>query len=210
MLRDRLVKMGACEDAVAWVGDRDITAAWAECERADWMLWLAGRVVARPLVVLAACACARTALRYVLAGEDRPRVAIETAERWARGEATIAEVRSAYADAAYAAADACAAAAAYAAAYAATYAAAAAYAATAYAAAYAAADAAAAAAAAVYAAAADAAAAATAAYAATAAAAVYAAAAYAAAARTKSLSHSAGLVRKHITAAMIEEGWAKP
>ena len=120
MLRDRLVKMGACEDAVAWVGDRDITAAWAECDRADWMLWLAGRVVARPLVVLAACACARTALRYVLAGEDRPRVAIETAERWARGEATIAEVRSAYAVAAYAAADACAAAAAYAAAYTAT------------------------------------------------------------------------------------------
>ena len=104
MLRDRLIKMGACEDAVAWVGDRDITAAWAECQRADWMLWLAGRVVARPLVVLAACACARTALRYVLAGEDRPRVAIETAERWARGEATIAEVRSAAAYVAYAAA----------------------------------------------------------------------------------------------------------
>ena len=138
MLRDRLVKMGACEDAVAWVGDRDITAAWAECDRADWMLWLAGRVVARKTVVLAACACARTALRYVLAGEDRPRVAIETAERWARGEATIAEVRSAAAAAAaYAADDA-----AYAAAYAAD---AAAYAADA--AAYAAADAAAAAAA---------------------------------------------------------------
>jgi hypothetical protein len=146
MLRDRLVKMGACEDAVAWVGDRDITAAWAECDRADWMLWLAGRVVARPLVVLAACACARTALRYVLAGEDRPRVAIETAERWARGEATIAEVRSAAAYVAYAAnayaAYAAAAAAAYAAAYAAAaayvaYAAAAAYADAAYAAAYA-------------------------------------------------------------------------
>ena len=107
MLRDRLVKMGACEDAVAWVGDRNITAAWAECQRADWMLWLAGRVVKRPLIVLAACACARTALRYVPTDENRPRVAIETAERWARGEATIAEVRSATADAdayAYAAA----------------------------------------------------------------------------------------------------------
>ena len=102
MLRDRLVKMGACAEAVEWVGGRNITAAWAECERADWMLWLAGRVVAREPVVLAACACARTALRYVLAGEDRPRVAIEMAERWARGEATIAEVRSAAA-AAYAA-----------------------------------------------------------------------------------------------------------
>jgi len=141
MLRDRLVKMGACEDAVAWVGDRDITAAWAECERADWMLWLAGRVVARKTVVLAACACARTALQYVPTGEDRPRVAIETAERWARGEATIAEVRSAAnaanAYAAYAATYAANAYAAYAAAYAANAAAYAAAYAT-YAAAYAA------------------------------------------------------------------------
>ena len=84
MLRDRLVKMGACKEAVAWVGNRDITAAWAECERADWMLWLADRVMARKPVVLAACACARTALQYVPAGEDRPRVAIETTEAWAR------------------------------------------------------------------------------------------------------------------------------
>ena len=99
-MRDRLIKMGACEDAVAWVGERDIAAAWAECERADWMLWLAGRVVAREPVVLAACACARTALQYVPAGEDRPQLAIETAEAWARGEATIAEVRSADAAAA--------------------------------------------------------------------------------------------------------------
>ena len=148
MLRDRLVKMGACKEAVAWVGNRDITAAWAECERADWMLWLADRVMARKPVVLAACACARTALQYVPAGEDRPRVAIETTEAWARGEVTIAEVRTADA-AAYAAAYAAYAAyaaagsalAAYAAA-AAAYAAVAAYVDAAYAA-YAAADAAA-------------------------------------------------------------------
>jgi len=135
MLRDRLVKMGACKEVVAWVGNRDITAAWAECERADWMLWLADRVMARKPVVLAACACARTALQYVPAGEDRPRVAIETTEAWARGEVTIAEVRTAdayaaayaaaYAYAAYAA-YAAAAAYAYAAAYVAAYAAAAA------------------------------------------------------------------------------------
>ena len=74
-------------------------------------------------VVLAACDCAEPALRYVRVGEDRPRKAIETARAWARGEATIEEVRetrraasdaaSAAAATAYAAATASAYAAAY-------------------------------------------------------------------------------------------------
>jgi hypothetical protein len=44
--------------------------------------------VDRSLVVLAACDCARTWLRHVPPGEDRPRLAIETAEAWCRGETT--------------------------------------------------------------------------------------------------------------------------
>jgi len=146
------------------------------------MLWLAIRAgVDRRLVVLAACGCAEPALVHVPAGEDRPRLAVETARRWARGKATIEEVRSASA-AAYAA---------YAAAYAAYAAAYAAASAAASAAAYAAADAAAAAAAAAaYAAsaAADAAVAASAASAAVA----------ADAARSVSLARSADFVRARI------------
>ena len=55
--------------------------------------------------MLAACACAETALKYVKPGEDRPHKAIETARAWARGEASIDDVRKAAyaADAAYAA-----------------------------------------------------------------------------------------------------------
>ena len=167
--QDNLVRLSACNDAVEWAQNYEtFPAAWKACKRGDWMLWLAARSgVDRKVLVLAACACARTALKYVAKGEERPRVAIETAERWARGEVTIAEVIAA-AYAAYAA-------------YA-TYAADAAYAAYA-----------------TYAAAA-------AAYADAAAAATYAAAD----ARIKSFARSATLVRKHITAAMIEEGWAKP
>ena len=78
------------------------------CERGDWMLWYLGKVdVNRRRLVLAACNCARLALPHIRAGEQRPRLAIETAERWARGDATVtlAEVRAA-ADAAYAYADA--------------------------------------------------------------------------------------------------------
>jgi hypothetical protein len=110
---DALHDLDACDDAIAWAEGYDsLDAAWAACERGDWMLWLAGRVAGppgddtrRPLV-LAACACARLALPYIPDGEERPLRAIETAEAWARGDAgvTLEQVRFA-ADDAYDAAD---------------------------------------------------------------------------------------------------------
>jgi hypothetical protein len=125
-------------------------SAWESCPRGDWLLWIAARAgVDRKAIVLAACDCAALALRFVPPCEQRPRIAIATTRKWARGRATIEQVRAA----AYAAAAAAAADAAYAA-YAAADAAYAAYAA--YAAADAAYAAAAAAANAAYAAAANA------------------------------------------------------
>lgn len=50
----------------------------------------------RRLGVWLACAVARTALRYVDAGESRSRLAIEIAEQWTRGLATEDECRAAY------------------------------------------------------------------------------------------------------------------
>ena len=173
LVLDLLKKHNACPEATEWVRASDKPTAreiWESCERGDWALWIAARLeIDRKLIVTAACLCARQSLVHVRPGEDRPRIAIETAERWARGEATIEEVREARRAAAGAAAAAYAAYAAYAAAYAA-----------------AAADAA------------DAAYATDAAYAAAAADAAAAAAA-AAAARRKSLAESARLVRSVIT-----------
>jgi hypothetical protein len=139
-----LKKLRACKEAVAWVEDRNLTTAWAECERGDWMLWLCGKMAdkqgwpMRQQVVLAACACAETVLPIFenkYPDDKRPRNAIEAARKWACGKIDEKELHYAYA-----AADAAAyayAADAYAAAYA--YAADAAYAAyAAYAAAYAA------------------------------------------------------------------------
>jgi len=118
---DALLKLDACADAVKWAKDFDTPdAAWRACRRGDWMLWLAGTMAGKPgskrrkTLVLAACGCARLVRKHILKREDRPRLAIETAERWTRGEATLLEVRKA-ADAAtytvahaaaYAAADA--------------------------------------------------------------------------------------------------------
>ena len=98
-----LTELGACSEAVKWAGRKTHKQAWETCKRGDWLLWIADRFdVDRKLLVLAACGCARTVLKYVPVGEDRPRIAIETAEAWTRGEAMIDQVRSA-ADAASAA-----------------------------------------------------------------------------------------------------------
>ena len=120
-----LQNKNACRPAMEWLKDRDLERMWEECERGDWLLWFAAEVgIDRKVIVRTACACAREALRFVPDGEIRPKTAIETAERWCNGEATIEQVRNA--SSAAAAADAAAYAAACDAAYAAYAAAAAA------------------------------------------------------------------------------------
>ena len=116
-LRKKLAELDACSPARDWVGDKTLAEAWQTCQRGDWLLWLAAKAnIDRRLLVLAACDCAEPALVYVPAGEDRPRIAIETARAWANGEATLeavsaaafaaADAADAAADAAFAAADA--------------------------------------------------------------------------------------------------------
>jgi hypothetical protein len=204
---DDLRALGACSESIALAkggGYATLDGAWAACDNPRWMLWYAGRMagargsLGRRKIVVVACEIARLVLPIFEAkrpDDKRPRVAIETAERYARGEdVSLADIRAAYAadvDAAYDAA--------YAAAYAAHDAA--------YDAAYAAADDADVAAYAAYDAAADVAAAADvdaaadAAYAAAAAADVAAYAAYdaaaAAAARASVKVDILAIVRRH-------------
>lgn len=73
-------------DAAAWARERSWVGAWESCQNAMWMFHAAGHAgVAGRQLALAACACARTALRFVPDGERRPRLAIEAVEKWARG-----------------------------------------------------------------------------------------------------------------------------
>ncbi|HEY0701166.1 MAG TPA: hypothetical protein VGD60_00215 [Candidatus Acidoferrales bacterium] len=126
-----LRRLGACSEAVTWAKGKSLGEVWSTCERADWMLWLCGRMVGtdgwptRQEVVLAACSCAETVLHHFekkYPQDDRPRKAIEAARAWTSGnldtESLYKARRAAYA-AAYAAADAAAYAAYAAAAYAA-------------------------------------------------------------------------------------------
>ena len=96
---EMLVKLNACPEAVAWVKKfRSAKSAWKACERGDWMLWYCGKKAGpvgderRKLLVLAAVACARLALpiwkkRYP--DDNRVEVCLDTAEKWARNEATL-------------------------------------------------------------------------------------------------------------------------
>lgn len=102
-----LVALDACDDAVAWARTQpDYATAWATCERGDWMLWVAGRLAAKPgtksrkRLVAAALDCAKLAWPYVREHDRRVvRRCYRITARYLRGEATLAEVQDAADDA---------------------------------------------------------------------------------------------------------------
>jgi len=103
--RKLLIKLGACSEALSWSKGKSLKIVWETCERGDWMLWLAGKMIdaegwpSRQDVVLAACDCVEPALKYVAKDEDRPRKCTDVARRWAEGKASIEELRTARRDA---------------------------------------------------------------------------------------------------------------
>lgn len=106
-LQDLLLDLGACEEARAWAGDRDPRTAWAECERGDWLLWLAGRAgIDRRTLVQAACDCAELAWPHAR-GTDTLltcMLAVHVTREWCDGRADLDDVRAVAAAAAAAAA----------------------------------------------------------------------------------------------------------
>jgi len=44
-----LTLLGACEEAIEWCKKYEsLEDVWQVCERGDWMLWLAGRILGEP------------------------------------------------------------------------------------------------------------------------------------------------------------------
>jgi len=102
-LLDLLLRLDACGDARTWaVTQPDLRTAWAVCQRADWMLWLAAMLLPRPVVVLAACDCAETAVHLIEDGglQMNALLALHIAREWAQGREDPETVRAA-SDAAY-------------------------------------------------------------------------------------------------------------
>lgn len=105
-LKPILVEMGACREAIEWAANRRISmASWRQCERGDWMLWLANKAcLDRKLIIAACCDIAEIAVgRYWKNTQDtRPADCVAITKLWLADKATIKEVRTA-AYAAYAA-----------------------------------------------------------------------------------------------------------
>ena len=92
------------EEARLWTFDREWLEAWETCEDARWMLGAAGDCrVDRRCLAAAAAACAESSLPYVPRDVKAPKRAVSAVVRWASGAASEASVKSALADAYYAA-----------------------------------------------------------------------------------------------------------
>ena len=114
-LKDKLKTMGACEDAVEWVGEKDIKEAWATCHRGDWMLWLCERMKgskgwpSEKEIMAIGIACARK-VQHIMK-DDRSITALDVAQRYVDGNASKEELDAAWDAASAAARDAASAAA---------------------------------------------------------------------------------------------------
>jgi len=114
-----LEKLSPCSDVLQYARKyNSLSVAWDECERSDWMIWIARKrgLLDKPTSVKLACIFAKHVLGIYekkYPDEKRPRHAIEAALKWLK-EPTEENHKAAAAAAAYAA-DAYAAAAAYAA-----------------------------------------------------------------------------------------------
>ena len=105
----KLKKLEACTDAVEWVTEHGGAASdcWRDCQRGDWMAWLAAKTksITRRQLVGALADCAALSLKYFEAefpSDRRVRDCLEVCWSYSRGSATDKELASA-ASAAYAA-----------------------------------------------------------------------------------------------------------
>jgi hypothetical protein len=89
------------DSVICEFGGKEIGEIWHTAERGDWLLWFATQMIgkngwpAHEQIVFASCQCARLGLKHVKPNEVRPLNAIETAEAWTCGQATLEEVRTA-------------------------------------------------------------------------------------------------------------------
>ena len=86
---------GACRKSCPWARGKSLQEAWEKCPRPEWMLWWLKKLGyddARELRLFA-CWCVRQVWDAVT--DPQCRVAVEVAERYARGEATAGECEKA-------------------------------------------------------------------------------------------------------------------
>ena len=103
-MKELLIKLNACKEAIEWAGDRTIEEIVKDCDRGDWLLWLAKKIdIELQPLTLAKGHCANT-VRHLMENEKSIE-AVDMAIAFGEGRATMEELNNA-ADAADAAYDA--------------------------------------------------------------------------------------------------------
>ena len=92
-----LQRFNACSRAQIWAQGKSLQQAWKQCQRGDWLLWLAARAgVDYRQVVLAACDCAEQAAPHWTPDTQLACAwALDAARRWVVGKTDLEEVRAA-------------------------------------------------------------------------------------------------------------------
>jgi hypothetical protein len=104
-MKELLIKLNACKEAIEWAGDRTIEEIVKDCDRGDWLLWLAKKIgIKLQPLTLAKGHCANT-VRHLMKNE-RSIKAVDMAIAFGEGKATMKELNNAAAGAADAAAEA--------------------------------------------------------------------------------------------------------
>ena len=102
-MKELLIKLDACDEAIEWAGDRTIEEIVKDCYRGDWLLELAKKIgIELQPLTLAKGHCANT-VRHLMKNETSIK-AVDMAIAFGEGRATMEELNNAAnaaADAAY-------------------------------------------------------------------------------------------------------------
>ena len=92
--KEKLHELGACGEAVDWVGDMSIEEAWEACPRGNWMLWYYGTAYPEKTreLTLAAGHCANT-VRHLMTVESQ--AAVDAAISFGEGKISREELKKA-------------------------------------------------------------------------------------------------------------------
>jgi hypothetical protein len=102
-MKELLIKLNACREAIEWAGDRTIEQIVKDCDRGDWLFWLAKKIgIERQPLTLANGHCANT-VRDLMKNETSIK-AVDMAIAFGEGRATMEELNNAAEAASYASA----------------------------------------------------------------------------------------------------------
>ena len=93
-MKELLIKLNACREAIEWAGDRTIEEIVKDCDRGDWLLWLAKKIgIELQPLTLAKGHCANT-VRHLMENEKSIE-AVDMAIAFGEGRATMEELNNA-------------------------------------------------------------------------------------------------------------------